>query len=152
MKLIAEPLTTDGFTPFGQVITAPNTYGRQTFTGSLAHADRPPVLSTTHTPARPAPFIIDRLERHPHSSQTFLPLDVGRWLIVAAAAADSSQVRAFVADGTTGVTIGRGIWHGSLTALDRDASFAVMMWKNDAPDDDDWATVTPLTIEVPPAT
>lgn len=152
MKLIAAPITAAAFEPFGDVITAPEIYGRETYTDALTPGARPFVLSTTHTKAHQTPITIDRLERHPHSSQTFLPLDVARWLVVVSATGESSDLRAFVVPGTTGVTIGRGIWHYSLTALDRDAGFAVIMWKNGTPDDDEWTTITPITIHTAPAT
>ncbi|MFT7650834.1 MAG: ureidoglycolate lyase, partial [Candidatus Poriferisodalaceae bacterium] len=81
MKLVAEPITAAAFKPFGDVITVPETYGRRTFTDALGNDDRPFVLSTTHTKSSELPLTVDRLERHPHSSQTFLPLDVQRWLV-----------------------------------------------------------------------
>jgi ureidoglycolate lyase len=151
VKLVAEPITAAAFEPFGDVITAPQTYGRQTFTDGLAHDARPFVLSTTHTKSSEMPLSIDKLERHTHSSQTFLPLDAKRWLVVVSTTSESSSLRAFVVPGTTGVTIGQGIWHYSLTALDSDASFAVIMWKNGTPDDTEWATITPVIIETVPA-
>lgn len=151
MKLVAEPITAAAFKPFGDVITVPETYGRQTFTDGLAHDARPFVLSTTHSKSSELPLTVDRLERHPHSSQTFLPLDVQRWLVVVSTTSESSSLRAFVVPGTTGITIGQGIWHYSLTALDSDAGFAVIMWKNETPDDTEWATITPVIIETVPA-
>ena len=151
MKLIAEPITAAAFEPFGDIIEAPQTYGRRTFVDALAHDGRPFVLSTTHTQAIEMPLTVDRLERHAHSSQTFLPLDAEQWLVIVSTTLEAADLRAFVVPGTTGVTIGRGIWHSSLTALDRDAGFAVIMWKNDTPDDDEWATISPVTIEAPRA-
>ena len=35
-----------------------------------------------------------------------------------------------------GVTIGRGIWHYQLTALDADAKFVVLMWKDHSTDEE----------------
>jgi len=148
MKLVAEAITAAAFEPFGDVITTPETYGRQTFTDAVEHDDRPFALSTTHTKARLTPLTIDRLERHPHSSQTFLPLDAERWLVVVSTTSQATDLSVFVVPGTTGVTIGRGIWHYSLTALDRDAGFAVIMWKGGTPDDDEWATIDPVMVEV----
>lgn len=150
MKLLVEPITAAAFEPFGDVIEAPENYGRQTFVDALAHDDRPFVLSTTHTKAVEMPLTIDRLERHTHSSQTFLPLDAERWLVIVSTTSDATDLHAFVVPGTIGVTIGRGIWHYSLAALDRDAGFAVIMWKNETADDDEWATITPITIQTTP--
>ena len=60
MTIFTEPITTPQFEPFGQLIAAPESFGRQSFATGLSHGDRAPVLSTTHTP----PF------RLPHRSTT----------------------------------------------------------------------------------
>lgn len=145
MDLVAELLTPERFAPFGTVIAAPSEPGRASFADSLAHDERPPVLSTTHVSGSALPLMVDRLERHPHSSQSFLPLDVRQWLIVVASAAEPSSLRAFVAGDDVGVTIHRNVWHHGLTALDNPGRFAVLMWK-DGVDDDELVDIDPVRI------
>jgi len=80
------------------------------------------------------------LERHPHSTQTFLPLRVGRWLVVVAPTLptgdpDLANVRAFVAGPEDAICIARNAWHAGLTVLDQPAEFGMQMWRSDAGDD-----------------
>ena len=93
------------------------------------------------------------LERHEFSSQTFVPVDVGRWLIVVAPHAkaggpDLAGLKAFVADGRHGVTYKANTWHHGLTTLDKPGSFAVFMWKA-GKDDEEFVPVAPFTIRIP---
>lgn len=83
---------------------------------------------------------IGSLERHPHSTQSFLPIAAGRWLVVVAptlpdGAPDAANARAFVAGPEDAICIGRNVWHAGLTVLDRPAEFAMLMWRADAGDD-----------------
>ena len=83
---------------------------------------------------------ITALERHPHSTQSFLPIRVGRWIVLAAptlpdGSPDIANVRAVVAGPEDAICIGRNVWHAGLTVLDRPAEVGMMMWKADAGDD-----------------
>jgi ureidoglycolate lyase len=80
------------------------------------------------------------LERHPHSTQTFVPLKVGRWIVLLAptlpdGTPDLGNIRAFLAGPEDAVCIHRNVWHAGLTVLDRPAEMGMMMWKSDAGDD-----------------
>ena len=104
------------------------------------------------TPDRP--LKADLLERHEFSSQTFVPLDVGRWLIVVAPHAtaggpDLAGVRAFIATGKQGVTYKPNTWHHGLTVLDRPGRFAVFMWRDGGKGDEEFVPVAPFTIRIP---
>lgn len=145
MHVTVQTLTAEAFAPFGQVISAPHDHGRQSFAESLSHADRPAVLSTTHLPGSSLPLRVDRLERHPNSSQSFLPLDVDRWLVMVSTTPSPADLHAFVVGPDTGVTIARGVWHAGLTALGRSARFAVLMWK-DGSSDDEFVDIDPIEI------
>ncbi len=147
----AEPIDAEAFAPFGQVIAAPASPGRRSFTDGLDHADRPAVLSTTHVEPSAWPLTVAELERHPHSTQTFVPLHVGRWVVVVASAPEPEAIRAFVVGPDVGVTIGRGIWHHRLTAIDGPGRFAVLMWQ-DGETDDEHAAIDPVDIVIEPPT
>ncbi|HEY4167660.1 MAG TPA: ureidoglycolate lyase [Reyranella sp.] len=91
-------------------------------------------------PAAGSRVSIASLERHPHSTQSFLPLTAGRWLVVVAptlpdGAPDAANAKAFVAGPEDAICIGRNVWHAGLTVLDRPAEFAMLMWRADAGDD-----------------
>lgn len=77
------------------------------------------------------PFRLRLMERHPRSSQAFIPLAAGaadRYLVVVAPAGDfaAGGLRAFLAQGFQGVQYARGVWHHPLIALDRDSDFIVV--------------------------
>lgn len=146
MRTNVEPLTAEAFEPFGTVVSAPPSVGRQSFAAALDHDQRRAVLSTTHVTASVLPLTIDRLERHPHSSQTFLPLDVSRWLVVVSPGPTGEGLRAFVVGSGVGVSLRRGIWHAGLTSLDRAGHFAVLMWKDGVTDDEFVTLKTPVVI------
>lgn len=135
MRIVAEPLTAEGFAPFGEVLDYPGEPGRVFFNRGLANA-RPAArvdLSVARlAPAARLPLRAEVMERHEHSSQTFLPVDVCRYLVIVAPAAsdgpDESRARAFVAGGRQAVTYHAGVWHHGMTVLDRPGSFWVLMW------------------------
>ncbi len=157
MEIVAEPLTAEAFAPFGEVIPVPETPGRTYYEealGNLRPAARPS-LSVSLRPETPdRPLRAEMLERHEFSSQTFMPLDVARWLVVVAPHAatggpDQSAIRAFVATGRQGVTYRPNTWHHGLTVLDRPGRFAVFMWRDGGPGDEEFVPVAPFTIRIP---
>ena len=109
----------------------------------------------TVEPKATFPLDVKVLERHEHSSQTFIPLRVSRYLVLATLDApgggpDLSRLRAFVARAGQGVTYAMGTWHHPLTVLDGPAAFAVLMWRDGSPGDEEFVPVTtPLTIDLP---
>jgi ureidoglycolate lyase len=118
MELIPQPLTKEAFAPFGDVIDVPDVAGRTYYEDALgnlrptAHASLSVSLKA-ETPDRP--LRSDYMERHEFSSQTFVPLDVERWLIVVAPHAasggpDVSGMKAFIATGKQGVTYRPDTW------------------------------------------
>jgi len=91
-------------------------------------------------PAIGSNVTITALERHPHSTQSFLPIRVGRWIVLAAptppdGSPDVANIRAVLAGPEDAICIGRNVWHAGLTVLDRPAEVAMMMWRADAGDD-----------------
>lgn len=80
------------------------------------------------------------LERHPHSTQSFVPIKAGRWLILVApkridGAPDMDKALALVAGPEDAICIGRDVWHAGLTVLDQPAQFGMIMWKAEDADD-----------------
>lgn len=157
MEIVPQPLTQAAFAPFGDVIAVPDEAGRTYYEDALGNL-RPqarPSLSVSlkaETPDRP--FRAELLERHEFSSQTFMPLDVARWLIVVAPHArgggpDRAGVEAFIATGRQGVTYRTNTWHHGLTVLDRPGRFAVFMWRDGTEGDEEFVPVAPFTIRIP---
>jgi len=65
----------------------------------------------------------------------------------AAGGPDMDKARAFIADGSKGVTYKANTWHHGLTTLDRPGSFAVFMWKAGA-QDEEFVPVEPFTVKI----
>ncbi len=153
MRLTAQPLSPSEFEPFGEVLIAPKAPGRHRIDRALEcrSSTASPSLSFTRKLPTSLPMTSRTMERHPHSSQSFIPMEAGRWLIVVAPGdADDrpamSLARAFVANPDQGVTFRRGVWHHLFTVLDRPASFAVFMWKDATPADDEFVDVPPFEV------
>ena len=95
------------------------------------------------------------LERHAFSSQTFVPLRVSRYLVLATLDApgggpDLTRLRAFVARAGQGVTYALGTWHHPVTVLDGPGEFAVLMWRDGTAGDEEFVPVTvPVIVDVP---
>jgi ureidoglycolate lyase len=156
MQIEPQPLTKEEFAPFGDVIDLPTAPGRTYYEdalGNLRAEARPSLSVSQREPTPDRPLRADLLERHEFSSQTFVPLDVARWLIVVAPHAktggpDLAGVRAFIATGKQGVTYRANTWHHGLTTLDRPGRFAVFMFRA-GKSDEEFVPVTPFTIRIP---
>lgn len=155
MTIHAQLADAAAFAPFGEFVDAPSRPGdRRPYSAWLAPVEGlAPSFHTNLVPPAEVPVRVGRLERHPLAAQVFLPLVGERYLVVVAPSAadgtpDAAGVRAFIVPATLGVVYRRGVWHAGITALDGPASFAVLMWRGAAADDE-FAEVAPWTIEVP---
>jgi ureidoglycolate lyase len=160
MRIVAEPLTAAAFEPFGAVLEGSTAPGRTYLSDTLANGRPHAPVSlavTTVEPKAALPMRVTVLERHAHSSQTFIPLAVSRYVILATRDApgggpDLDHLRAFVARAGQGVTYAMGTWHHPLTVLDGPASFAVLMWRDGTAGDEEFVPVdAPLTVVLPEA-
>jgi ureidoglycolate lyase len=157
-RIPVQPLTSEAFAPFGEVLSPPLESGRAFFDAALGD-DRPaaaPSLSLSRIEvAHQGPLTAVRMERHAHSSQSFVPLGDAPFLVLVCppggAAPDMAAARAFVASGGVGVTYAAGVWHHPLTVLRAPASFAVFMWRDGGPDDEEFVDIPPTEI-FPPST
>ncbi len=148
MRLIAEPLTAEAFAPFGEVLAAPAAPGRIYIEAALAN-HRPgaaPSLSFTHKLPSALPLVSTTMERHQFSSQSFIPMQAGRWLAIVAPHAeaggpDMTRARAFLAQPDQGVTYAANTWHHPFTVIEQPARFAIVMWKDGGDADDEFIDV-----------
>ena len=159
MEITPQPLTREAFAPFGDVIDIPQEAGRTYYDDALGNlrGHAKPSLSVSLKPPTPdRPLKSELMERHEFSSQTFIPVDVARWLIVVAPHAaphtgkggpDMAAARAFIASGRQGVTYKPDTWHHGLTTLDAPCRFAVFMWKAGA-QDEEFVSVPAFTVRI----
>jgi ureidoglycolate lyase len=149
-SIVALPLEPQAFRPFGDAFEAPRDYGRVYVSDALGsgRATARPSLSVLRVkPLAAATLIATKMERHEFSSQSFIPLDVGRYLVIVAPMSssggpDESQLKAFVAHGGQGITYGMNVWHHPLSVLDRDAAFAVTMWLDGSATDEQFVDLS----------
>ncbi len=149
-ELRVRPLDAVAFRPFGQVVEAagpsrPANDGRaQRFPALCAPTHEVsaarPELSIYRVQASRLPLRVEYLERHPLTSQLFVPTRGGRYLVVVAGsdatgAPDASRLAAFVAGPEQGICYAPGTWHYPIVALDVTADFLMLMWE--APSDAD---------------
>ena len=158
MIIKPEPLRAEAFAPFGDVLEAPPAAGRNFFGDGLANrrpGAAPSLAVACVPPLASLPLTATRMERHEFSSQSFLALDVARWLVIVAPKAsdgrpDTARPRAFLAGPGQGVTYRVDTWHHPLTVLDRPARFAVLIWLEHSKTDEEFVTLDrPFTVDVP---
>ena len=151
--LTAEPLSPESFAPFGAVISADRSdiTGRAANQGTAARQDfltpiedlrpgraRLNVAAFRCAPRGPFPLRLALLEKHPMSTQVFIPMNAARYIVVVAPGGekpDLSAARAFVAGATQGVSYGPGVWHHPMIALDHPTDFTCLVWEDGSPDD-----------------
>jgi ureidoglycolate lyase len=136
-ELWPETLTARAFAEFGDVVAADGAFelingGTTRQYADLATIDaaggRPRVCIYRTMPAA-LPMPIRMLERHPLSSQCFMPLARQSFVVVVAPpgdAVDPDSIRAFLTGGDQGVNYRRGIWHHPLIALRDPGDFLVI--------------------------
>lgn len=154
-RLVAEPLTAAGFAPFGDVLAPPAQPGRAYFNEALCNgrATAQPSLWLSHIEPKPVgPLAAVVMERHEHSSQSFIALEAGRWLVVVAphgpeGGPDMANARAFVCGPHQGITYRADVWHHPLTVLDAPATFAVFMWRDGSSGDEEFVDIAPVPVE-----
>ncbi|ENX41901.1 ureidoglycolate lyase [Acinetobacter sp. NIPH 2100] len=137
------PLTKESFVPFGDVIEKNRDDMISINQGlteryhalSLAQVSGENVavgMSIFHNLfATQIPFQIEMLERHPYGSQSFIPLQQQKFLIVVALPLDQrqpdeQQIYAFISNGQQGITYHQGVWHHPLITLEADSDFLVV--------------------------
>ncbi|MGG5890058.1 ureidoglycolate lyase [Falsiroseomonas sp. HC035] len=155
MRLIARPLTSEAFAEFGEVLHAPEDPGRIYTETALSNrrSQAAPSLSFTCKAPSALPLASTTMERHKYSSQSFVPMEAGRWIAIVAphgadGAPDMARAQAFLARGDQGVTYGADVWHHPFTVIDRPGRFAVFMWKDGTPADDEFVQVAPFEVHL----
>ncbi len=152
-----EKLTAEAFAPFGDVVEPPPLGDRLSLMTTLGGTDGAvtPRLSFGHAAPLPLPLVATQMERHNRSSQCFVPMEAGRWVVIAAPDAggrpDASRLRGFVAGPDQAVNYHRGVWHHPSRVLDRAARFAVLMWTTgETALDEEWADLPEaVRLEIP---
>jgi ureidoglycolate lyase len=136
-ELQTQPLTTNAFKAFGEIIDAtgePDKIINQGLCGryhDLAQLDfktGKAGLSVFNAEARSLPFKLEMMERHPEGSQAFIPMHQYPFLIIVSH--DKNGVPdtpiSFISKPGQGINIFKNTWHGVLCPLHSPGLFAVI--------------------------
>jgi ureidoglycolate lyase len=161
-KVRARHLTTEAFADFGDVIAAESSQGVLVNEGRALRYDAltrlrhetpatVPALALYRVSPSALPFTASLFERHPHSSQVFLPMTGGVLLTAVApdrgGAPDLERVQAFVSPGGMGIHYRAGIWHLPIAALGSEVILAMLMWEGSRADTVEHRLAQPILIE-----
>jgi ureidoglycolate lyase len=135
LQVRVEPLTAQAFKPFGQVTDMASGERRNHIAGAFertAEAVEPRLWVATVLKTVELPLVLQSLERHPYSAQSFMPVNGCPYIVVVCHAEGSGQpdlstLQAFSASSTQGVTYARNVWHHGLSVLKAPAQFVVCM-------------------------
>lgn len=148
MKTIrAELLNPAAFAPFGDVVSSGmRDRGSSANQGTALRFDWAARLENKREGAKPnlavfrstpqeLPFTVKLLERHPSSSQAFLPMLCSEFLIIVApslsdGAPDVEKLRAFLCRSAQGINYRPGTWHHPIVAIKDAAEFAMLAWED----------------------
>lgn len=139
IEIFAKALTSEDFTPFGDVID----FNREPdFAINNGKCDRFHGLAITDVMGDGAntgislgygrsyevPLTLEMVERHPLGSQAFIPLEDKPFLVIVAEDDHGvpKQPVAFLSEGGQGVNYHRNVWHGVLTPLDTPSKFLII--------------------------
>ncbi len=133
----AQPLTTAGFAPYGDVIEvdgAPDKIINQGMCGR--HHDRARLdfgngragISLFDAKARNFPYQLEMVERHPDGSQAFIPLSGIPMLVIVAddVSGEPDNLKAFLSGPGQAVNLLRGVWHGVLAPIGSEGQYIVV--------------------------
>lgn len=160
------PITLEAYSPYGALVSARASPAREANHGiALAWDDLATLESRRDARARataslfrclpqPGPsFLLERLERHPHSTQLFAPMTPSRFVVTVALGADEpdlSTLAAFVVEGPVAVAYAPGVWHHPIVGLARPIDFVniVSLDGSDA-DCEELALPAPIELRLP---
>lgn len=133
-RLTLDPISAEAFAPFGDLLPPLEPgHARFDLIEQLRNDRASARARLGVTAVRPTalPLQAVEMERHAHSSQAFVPMDCAAYLVMVAphgadGLPDMAGLRAFRVPGDTGINYRADTWHHPITALERDARFAVL--------------------------
>jgi ureidoglycolate lyase len=157
MRRTLEPIDDDTFRPYGQLLGPPQGGRRQDFAAhveNLRGASARLNLATIRVEPVSFPCTVTTMECHPHSTQAFLPMDVGEYM-VAVCSADAQgrpalqTLRAFRISGSLGVNYDPGIWHVGMATIGSPGTFGMLIFEAGNAADCTFTTIDPTVFELP---
>ena len=136
MPLTGSPLTREAFAQFGQVLMAVGDDAqRQECAASLKNYRLQATLNMAFLLSKPSkpPWYIHMLERHPYSSQSFVPVQGARYLVAVCPSTSRREpaldrLIVFLADGDQAVTYNPDVWHVPHMVIGGPGKFIMLRW------------------------
>ena len=155
-----EPLTAEGFAPYGFVIMGERgdvvgkpanqgTAKRYNWLGAIQNL-RPEnarlnLCLFRVSPRKAWPLTVQIMEKHLLSTQVIVPMNADRYVVLVARPGgdmpDLATLRAFVATGRQGVAYLPGTWHHPLLALGEETDFGCVVWEDESDADNTIVTL-----------
>jgi len=153
-KIPLVPLTQDAFAEFGYVVERKQD-GKAGISVNQGRGDKKIIcenfenlrpsakvcLSVFHLRPSTLPIEVALLEKHPHSSQAFIPMcpqnssvEESYYLVMVASGTDTSipgALKAFKAKASQGIIYHPGVWHYPLAVLKKEQSFSCMVFEDE---------------------
>lgn len=150
------PMTPASFAPFGDVFAAPDAIrGRIDHVARLVNerADARPNLFLARSGVVRLPHGFDRMESHPFSSQSFVPLEPATIVLAVARRApdgkpDLATLQGFLAR-SVGFSYHAGVWHLPVASLGTAVPVLGFMYEDGSPHDCVWAEVGHVILAAP---
>jgi ureidoglycolate lyase len=161
-RVIARLLSPAAFAEYGEVIAAEGSHAIAVNEGRALRYDALTRLGHSTSASAPAlalyrvspsslPFKASLFERHPYSSQVFLPMTGGVILTAVApdrgGAPDAERIQAFISPGGMGIHYRAGVWHLPIAALGSEVTLAMLMWEGSHGDTEEHRLAQPILIE-----
>lgn len=151
--LVPRPITSDAYAPYGRVLMA-SPRGEAGVVANLGTALRFDDLVDVENrrgasarlevklfrsrPVRRELRSLTLLEKHPHSTQLFVPMNASRYIVVVALGGDRpdlATLTAFLVEGARGISYSPGVWHHPMIALDVETDFVVFVHEDRSSED-----------------
>ena len=151
-RIIPQALTPEAYAPYGRVLMAsprgepgaPANLGTALRFDDVVRCEntRPnaelkvKVFRSAPVPRAARPVAL--LEKHPCSTQLFIPMNPARYVALVALGGDRpdlSTLRAFVVAGPRGISYAPGVWHHPMLTLDAQIDFVVFVHEDGTPED-----------------
>ena len=156
--IVARPLTAAAFAAYGEVLDPPREPGRSYIEAALANhrpTAKPSLSMVLVPPIASLPLRAVQMERHEFSSQSFVPLDAGRFLVIVApkdagGGPNAGRSEAFVTAPGQGVTYGADVWHHPLSVIGAPMRLAIFMWLERSATDEEFVQLAqPFDVALP---
>ena len=147
-----EPIDAGAFAPFGTLLAAPPDVARTDRAAPVtslrpgAHAN----LALVRPPVAALPLRVDLLERHPFSTQAFLPLGHLTALLFVAPGGDEgpdlTRARAFAVPPGAGISYAVGTWHMGMASLGAAGAMAMLVHEDGGSGDTEFRPIEPIEL------